>query len=90
MLQHCYYYNKITGLSRRITIHEMLRRSDINNEGFRSMKNSLYRTEDHRIPMALVKKGAHKGFRRKGSITERICNYCWKRTDYKKLQRQRF
>ena len=71
MLQHCYYYNKITGLSRRITIHEMLRRADINNEVFRSMKNSLYRTEDHRIPMVLVKKGAHKGFRRKGSITER-------------------
>jgi len=70
MLQHCYYYNELTGTSRRIDIKEMLNRAEKNDEVFRSMKQSLFRTDDHRIPMVLVKAGAHKGFRRKGRIVE--------------------
>jgi len=70
MLQHCYYYDKITGLSRRITIQEMLRRAAKNDVVFRSMKNSLYRTDNQKVQMVLVKKGAHKGFRRKGFAAE--------------------
>lgn len=68
MLITCYYFDQVRQEYYKTTFREMLRIEKEDYSEFLRRKSNLYRREDRKIPMVMVKNGLHHGFRRKGSL----------------------
>lgn len=66
LLISCYYYDQIKQEYVKTDFAKMLELEKNDPAEFIRRKSNLYRREDGKIPMVMVKNGLHHGFRRKG------------------------
>lgn len=66
MLFNCYYYDEIRKTFFKTDYHSIIVLEKTDPAEFLRRKSNLYRREDGKIPMVLVRNGLHHGFRRKG------------------------
>lgn len=67
MLFTCYYYDEIRKTYFKTDYHSIVGLEKTDPAEFLRRKSNLYRREDGKIPMVLVRNGIHHGFRRKGN-----------------------
>lgn len=75
MLVSSFYYDEIAQENKTTNLWEMKALEKSNNIEFKRRQKKLFRKEDGRIPMVLVRNGAHQGFKRKGLGTGNRTNY---------------
>ncbi len=75
MLITCYYYDEVKQSCFKTTYHSMISLEKTDYAEFLRRKANLFRREDRKIPMVLVKNGLHRGFRRKGDTGGNYADY---------------
>ncbi len=75
MLNCCYYYDHVRLEYVKTDFKKMLQLEVDNPAEYIRRRSNLYRREDGKIPMVMVKNGLHHGFRRKGNLGGNTADY---------------